>query len=514
MIFARRLALLLVCFTGSLNLLAASIEMLIMPGPVVSGHAELEETCSNCHDLFDQSAQQILCLDCHEEIATDLASSEGFHSLNPQVAKSQCKQCHSEHLGRDADIVALQEDLFNHNFTDLPLLGSHQNLICSSCHEADHSYSEAPTACASCHEDDDIHRGNLGEECATCHEPDSWSQGQFDHSTTDFELTGKHTETTCVLCHVDQKYEDTNMQCVDCHRLDDKHGGAQGDECESCHTSESWETSFDHEKETGYPLVAAHSSLQCSNCHVSQNEYSGLPTSCEGCHRSNDVHLGRNGTECEQCHNEDNWQTEFDHLLETEFALQGAHNDLSCTACHVGKLSDPLETDCLSCHAKDNPHGDTLVQCANCHAQSDWMEDIRFHHELSRFPLVGMHGVTSCEQCHATLEFSPMALDCQSCHAADDVHERALGDACESCHNPVNWNSWLFDHDTQTDFALDGAHTDLECAACHPPSNPAEKQAQACYACHRTDDPHRGGFGRQCAQCHNSSNFSEVEIGN
>ena len=491
---------------------SASIESLIMPGPVVRAHVDLEDECSNCHNLFDQSAQQQLCLDCHELIAEDLTKKEGFHALNPEIQESECKQCHTEHKGRDADIVGLQADLFQHDYTDLPLKGRHQGLSCEGCHSEELKYSEAPTECRACHESEDAHRGNLGEACGDCHDSSDWGAAQFDHSSTDFELIGKHQDAACNGCHRDQSYEETASLCIDCHRLDDKHGGARGDECESCHNSESWETSFDHEAETGFPLLEAHSALKCNNCHVSDDNYEGLPTDCQGCHRSNDIHLGRNGAECDQCHSEANWQVEFNHLAETDYELKSAHAELSCTDCHIGKLSDPLETECLGCHAADNPHGQSLASCADCHNQSAWLDELNFQHDLSRFPLVGLHRVVSCEQCHSSLEYSPLDWSCASCHKADDAHEEGFGEQCESCHNPVDWTYWSFDHDVQTDFKLEAAHKDLECAACHLSGTNADEQPTACYGCHRADDPHRTGFGRQCDQCHNTTSFGEIDM--
>ena len=50
---------------------AQTIESLVMPGDVVSGHADIEENCKGCHKRFDRKAQRDLCLDCHEDVAGD-----------------------------------------------------------------------------------------------------------------------------------------------------------------------------------------------------------------------------------------------------------------------------------------------------------------------------------------------------------------------------------------------------------------------------------------------------------
>ena len=34
-----------------------------MPGPVIKGHADLENNCSNCHRAFVAAEQPALCMD-------------------------------------------------------------------------------------------------------------------------------------------------------------------------------------------------------------------------------------------------------------------------------------------------------------------------------------------------------------------------------------------------------------------------------------------------------------------
>lgn len=491
---------------------AASLETLVMPGPVIEGHADLEDDCSNCHDVFDRSAQRQLCLDCHEPVALDLAAGDGFHSLHAEASTAPCRQCHTEHKGRNADIVGLAPEMFDHQQTDFPLDGPHAQQPCGSCHEIDLRYAEAPNTCEGCHQADDTHKGAMGENCGECHAVVRWEQGEFDHDTTDFALTGKHQPLACLACHVDRLFESPGGTCIDCHRLDDAHGGARGDDCGDCHGSESWDADFEHEAETGFALRGAHEALVCRNCHVSESDYSGLPTDCQGCHSGDDAHLGRNGTECGDCHGEKTWEIRFDHGAETGYELVGAHAEQDCTACHKGSLADPLPTDCGDCHAVDNPHGASFVECADCHEQTQWSEVPRFQHDLTRFALVGMHRTASCEQCHATFEYAPEEDACVACHATEDAHDGAFGEGCDDCHNPVGWDFWRFDHTEQTEFALIGAHEGLVCEACHRPGSRADKQASVCVSCHRGDDVHRGGFGQQCDRCHDSESFSNPVI--
>lgn len=61
---------------------------------------------------------------------------------------------------------------------------------------------------------------------------------RFDHSTTRFLLTGKHTRADCADCHK-TTFEGTPRDCVACHQTDDPHKGRRSD-CARCHTTNRW----------------------------------------------------------------------------------------------------------------------------------------------------------------------------------------------------------------------------------------------------------------------------------
>jgi hypothetical protein len=103
----------------------AQIETLVMPGDVIEGHAEYEAECSFCHQAFKRAEQRTLCLDCHEEVAADVNGGRGFHGMHDKALNQGCASCHTDHEGRDADIVELDEATFQHDFTDFRLIGKH-----------------------------------------------------------------------------------------------------------------------------------------------------------------------------------------------------------------------------------------------------------------------------------------------------------------------------------------------------------------------------------------------------
>lgn len=425
-------------------------ERLVLPGDLTQSHADLQKDCSNCHEDFSKGAQVELCLDCHKEIKSDLLASSGFHGRAREAQAHDCNHCHTDHEGRSAQIILFDLETFDHDQSDFALSGAHGKVECAGCHLEGKKFREAPSTCVDCHKDDDAHDGALGEKCETCHKSTGWQDvSAFDHDTTDFPLKGAHEK----------------VECADCHRA-----GA----------------------------------------------YEDLPTACVGCHLLQDVHANRFGEKCETCHSSTKWtEVKFDHDKDTEFRLEGSHEQASCNDCHTQNAYVHETTSvCGDCHANDDAHqGQLGDKCSNCHSTEDWVTNVLFDHEFTDFPLIGQHAIVPCEACHTDLTFSARETDCVACHLADDKHKATLGPDCETCHNPNGWAFWIFDHDTQTDFRLTGAHAGQACAKCHrTPVTEKIEQSTACIACHRRDDVHKGLFGANCAACHSTRSFKGAKL--
>ncbi|MGD8339986.1 MAG: cytochrome c3 family protein [Gammaproteobacteria bacterium] len=494
-------------------------ERLVMPGPLISGHAEYEDDCDLCHARFSRQSQRTLCLDCHTEIATDLQALEGFHGLSPEAGDEDCVACHTDHEGRDADVLGLVEDAFNHDLTRFPLRDSHLEPVCSDCHLEGSTFHAAETECVSCHLEDDQHMGNLGEACSDCHSETDWADAVYDHELgSGYALTGAHSPLACASCHIEETYVDTPTTCVGCHFDDDTHTGTNGTECQDCHTTINWEeTTFDHFAAAEFALVDGHAGLACESCHQGNKFEVATPTQCVGCHLADDVHEGINGEECQDCHRESDWlDVRFDHAIDADFPLNAAHADLDCASCHLEAVAVSLPaTTCIGCHESDDPHEMQLGdECDRCHAERTWTEDILFDHDLTAFPLLGVHGRTECEDCHQSHAFLDAPEECVDCHLEDDVHAARFGEECAFCHVPVDWLSWRFDHDAETDFPLDGAHDGLDCHGCHREAVNVLAEidlSTSCASCHRADDVHRGEFGNQCDECHRTTSFADLK---
>jgi len=509
----RYLSVTLLLLIAPAALHAFTLESLLMPGPVAESHAEYEDDCEQCHTETEEQNQNTLCVGCHIAIGTDVMAGEGLHGRHPDAGDNQCASCHTDHEGRDADMVAFDLSEFDHSRTDFALRGVHDWTLCADCHQPGDKWMTAPNTCSSCHGHEDVHQGQMAGTCGDCHNETTWRDASFDHDTTTFSLTGGHGAAACGDCHQDQVFHGVPTDCNGCHVDDDAHMGRNGPQCESCHSSVDWvHPEFDHVAVSGFPLLGAHEPLACETCHT-QDLMTALPTSCHGCHQSDDVHQGGLGTDCGSCHRVSNWtRTGFDHSQIDRFPLLGAHNELECTSCHVEGTDVGLPVDCVGCHS-DDPHVEQLgSRCETCHTEMTWTGDVRFDHGLTHFPLIGAHEAIGCETCHATPAFHDAAEDCQGCHSSEDVHAGRLGTRCETCHNPTDWTFWTFDHDTQTDFMLTGAHIGAACTACHRESTTdVASVPNVCEACHRRDDPHMGRFGADCADCHTTGSFSDIQ---
>ncbi|MFA5825647.1 MAG: cytochrome C [Gallionellaceae bacterium] len=495
----------------------------VSPGDVIKGHAKEDENCDKCHKKFDKGAQSSLCKECHKDVGRDISEKRGYHGRLQD--DKPCKECHTDHKGRDAKIVILDTGKFDHSQTDFQLKGGHLNekVKCKSCHIEGKKYTEAPSTCNACHKKDDKHKGGLGTDCAKCHVEKDWKTTNFDHSKTNFKLLGKHFDVKCDKCHINGKYKDTPKTCVACHKKDDEkaHKGKLGTDCAKCHSEKDWKTTkFDHDK-TNFKLLGKHDEVKCDKCHIDK-KYKDTPKLCNSCHKKDDekAHKGKFGPKCETCHTERDWkEILFDHEKKTKFPLLGKHRaPLKCVSCHKGDLyKDKLLMTCVSCHKKDDDKahkGNFGPKCESCHVERDWKEILFDHTKQTKYPLLGKHKPAKCVSCHkGDLYKDKLQTTCVSCHKKDDdkAHKGNFGPKCESCHVERDWKEVLFDHDKKTKFPLLGKHrAPLKCVSCHKGDLYKDKLQTTCLSCHEKDDKHKGQEGKKCETCHNEQNWKKT----
>jgi hypothetical protein len=382
-------------------------------------HADPAVTCRSCHlpgKKFREAPGR--CIDCHRK--------EDKHKGR---FGEKCEACHGE---RDWKTIH-----FNHDTaTRYPLRGRHRGLKCESCHTGHLYRDKLQTSCVACHRKDEPHKGTLGTSCGDCHTERGWRQTRFDHDKTRFPLRGKHGVIDCKSCHKTAVFKDAPTECIACHRKDDKHKGALGEKCESCHTERNWKDSiFDHGK-TRFPLLGSHASVKCEDCHRDP-DYKRTPMDCYGCHKKDDAHEGQQGMKCESCHDAVTWKkTRFDHGR-TRFPLLGKHLVTECIKCHETTRFKDAKTACVACHDRDDVHKRRLgARCDSCHNPRAWKSWDFNHDRQTKFRLDGAHVKLECLSCHRQPgnEIAKLARTCVSCHAADDVHDGTYGRQCEKCH--------------------------------------------------------------------------------
>jgi hypothetical protein len=396
--------------------------------PLKGGHLGPKAECRNCHASGKKfRAAPSECVACH------LKDDKHKGSLG-----KDCADCHSEKNWKDTR--------FDHAKTRFPLTGKHRDVLCKACH-ADPKFKGAPTQCVACHRKDDQrkgHQGKFGDKCETCHTDRDWKAIRFDHNRdTKYSLKGKHATAKCTACHTGILYKDkiASTRCVACHRKDDDrkgHQGKFGDKCESCHIEKSWtETSFDHDRQTKYPLRGKHRLAKCEGCHTAPLQSQKLATTCIACHLKDDKHRGQEGRDCERCHNEQKWKDAvFDHGL-ARFPLLGKHAKVECKKCHLSAAFKDARSECIACHRKDDKHKAKLgSECGLCHNARDWKAWRFDHNRQTGFTLDGGHKGIDCLACHTRPLAGKVSLSrsCSNCHEDDDVHNGGFGRQCERCH--------------------------------------------------------------------------------
>lgn len=469
-------------------------------GPI--GRKIAHETCSDCHeDVHQKQFGDVSCDDCHSLSGPDFrlpsfdhsttdyplegahreASCTGCHGQGGRgtfvdLPSEPCASCHDDvHAGQfdprdcsechsvekaDFEVVG-----FDHQVTDYPLEGKHNEVPCADCHGEDPAgpWAGLPSNdCDSCHED--WHKGRLEPtDCAACHQETSWEVREVDHSLTDYPLTGAHSEVECAECHGTEEAVYAGLEhesCLDCHREQNPHGSSfEAQDCAGCHETQSWASNlFDH-KSTNFDLAPAHSELTCAGCHGKTTpevafDFDGLSEVCGSCHQQDAPPAHYRDDDCGACHTGADWGQAglgpLPHSI-TGYPLSGEHVDLPCSGCHSESKSwGAVGRECVDCHAEEDPHRGLLgSDCEECHGEQGWSV-VRWWHSTTGWPLRGAHRLAECQDCHAT-HFAGTPDTCESCHRAEatpgiPAHLSNAFEPCDACHNSFNWSSARYPH--------------------------------------------------------------------
>ncbi|MCF8300817.1 MAG: cytochrome c3 family protein, partial [Haliscomenobacter sp.] len=423
--------------------------------PITGAHTSL--TCIQCHKNGNYSNTPNTCNGCHN--AAFNAAQNPNHANNG--FPTDCASCHTTNPG-------WRPSTFNHN-NYYPLTGAHASTSCVACH-INGVYKNTPTDCNACHnaafnaaQNPNHASSGFSTDCASCHTTNpGWRPSTFNHNNY-YPLTGAHSSTSCVACHVNGVYKNTPTDCNACHNAafnaaqNPNHAsGGFSTDCASCHTTNpGWRPStFNHNNY--YPLTGAHSSTSCVACHIN-GVYKNTPTDCNACHNAafnaavnpNHKMVGLS-TDCASCHTTNpGWRpSSFKHT----WPLQGAHAAiaLNCTSCHNTGNASAAPTTCIGCHATDyntaTPNHASAgfpTNCTSCHSQNSW-SPATWNHDAQYFPIYsGKHKGewTNCNECHTSAgNFN--VFNCLNCHKkaeTDKDHKDENGYiytslACFSCH--------------------------------------------------------------------------------
>jgi predicted CXXCH cytochrome family protein len=178
-------------------------------------HEPYTTGCKDCHAGKGVPVGIDICLGCHDDVGTKMASS---HNHLVRYGQNGCTACHSPHAGDDKR-----------------LLKGRERYVCSTCHldtfqrydaaKSKHVTTDACTDCHAAHGSNypNMLSGPINSVCATCHEKHS----QFTHPIGEKVFDPRTLQSlTCTTCHRSKgsehfshlRFDGNRDLCVQCHR--------------------------------------------------------------------------------------------------------------------------------------------------------------------------------------------------------------------------------------------------------------------------------------------------------
>ncbi len=273
------------------------------------------QDCAKCHqessflslknmDFFDHSITDFPLEGMHLNVDCKKCHSESFS--NP-IDFSECKKCHTDYhegefikngIAPDCNACHSLDKKFDftsftiadHQNSKFPLEGAHIATPCFACHVDEASekwkFRNIGERCIDCHTN--FHEDAISEkfipnnDCRACHGSETWDAISFDHSQTDWPLTGRHTAISCSECHfnysennelLSQNFINLSQDCASCHNnVHEDNFAINGiTDCNRCHVTSSWMPEKFNHNETRFPLTGKHKEVNCKACHQERN---------------------------------------------------------------------------------------------------------------------------------------------------------------------------------------------------------------------------------------------------
>lgn len=244
-----------------------------------------------------------------------------------------------------------------------------------------------------------------------------------------------------------------HQQCLNCHRdwIDET-------DCAKCHVPKAGRPKGDN------PAAPLRKDLLLGQMHPLAQMHPPIPEPVTVIYRPesrqaggsrvmfrHQEHVRRFGLKCVECHHEPN-----------------------CARCHIKQKEHrrprrPTEPHkpCSRCHERDMDQTVTRIagRCKRCHWREGQPEPKRFDHADTGWPLSRFHEDQRCRDCHATVPFTKLDNNCNTCHS--------------------RWSPAVFDH-RATGQVLDDNHAEHDCALCHVERR--FDRPPTCDECHDAED--------------------------
>ncbi|MEY2685835.1 MAG: hypothetical protein RL375_33, partial [Pseudomonadota bacterium] len=301
--------------------------LMVSPGALVAGHAELATDCFACHAPLRGAASD-RCVSCHVVADIGLRTSKGAPIVrvaasngattgpitgasvgtsagtsaggltgagpgaspvtSPGVSAPSASAARGKARPKAAVTTSFHQELIEQDCVACHTDHAGPKLTHRSRKPFSHDLLKVSTreVCESCHAapTNDLHR-RFDKACVQCHKTQGWTPASFDH-----DLLTKADQNSCGSCH---KAPDDTL-----------HRQIVGN-CGSCHTSKAWTpATFDHAK---YFVLDRDHNASCVTCHTGNNYQR---TTCYGCHEHTPANIRAEHEEegianldnCVRCH--------------------------------------------------------------------------------------------------------------------------------------------------------------------------------------------------------------------
>lgn len=505
----------------------------ISTGPIVgksNAHLATSNTCETCHTTtnfvpftkLDHSEAAPTCFSCHiGALSTSKNNPITGKKIGHIQSSNSCETCH-------ASFVTWKVSLFDHSVlttTDK----------CTDCHNGTNATGKPQNHLAY----------NAGVDCSSCHTTITWRPANFQHADV---------STSCFMCH-------NGTTAIFTGPLTTKSNNhiPAGTDCETCHSTSTWKTVFDHSTIGAKTCESCHDGITASGKLSVSGKHLTTPDTCISCHITSSwtaIKFDHSivSPACFTCHN--GTTTISTGALKTK-GLNHIPTTKGCETCHSSFVAWTAIFDhsniggqaCFACHNGTNATGKLTVTgkhilssntCNNCHTNFTAFKPVASS-DLHADPTVSR---TTCKTCHdgvtaaGKLSISgkhiPASTDCASCHVSTAwapvlpaiVHADATvasPQPCQTCHNNT---------DAIGKNATTHIQSDANCSNCHAStaswtviaSNFHDFVNGTCFSCH--DGSHVSGTkpingkltpsgshissSNLCASCHTTATWKPV----